>query len=250
MITAGLEGSGQNSRREAASESMYRSTGAMTAGADLTGDDLWRVEYLGQRDGGEIFNHGMWVDAGTGGVDADGVLDTAVVFLSTWLASSAVSSGSDMQHIYPNDVHWTEIRATPWVQATNLPSAPSTPRTNTISGAGGFSPLPYQCSVVASWFNGRLTGRLRYNRSYTPGPSITVIGSQGKLSSAFCGDLATALAAANAAMLISTPALFVCYYGGTHHEMLGLDSVIVDDVPDIQRRRVDQLVPTKHSASL
>jgi len=32
--------------------------------------------------------------------------------------------------------------------------------------------------------------------------------------------------------------------------MLGLDSVIVDDVPDIQRRRVDQLVPTKHSASL
>jgi hypothetical protein len=229
---------------------MYRNEDPMPGGTDLTGDDLWRVEFIGQRDGGEIFDHGMWVDAGTGGVDAAGVLDTATVFLSTWLSSSAVSSGSDMQHIYPNDVHWTEIRATPWNRATNTALAPSTPRSNSISGMGGFSPMPYQCSVVASWYNGRTVGRLRYNRSYTPAPSITVIGTAGKLSGSFCGDLVTALAAANAAMLISTPALFVCYYGGTHREMLSLDSVIVDDVPDIQRSRVDQLVPTKHSASL
>lgn len=223
----------------------------MPGGTDLTGDDLWHVIFDGVRNGGEIFETGMWVDAGTAGNTADDVLDTAVVFLSTFLASSATSSGTDVQHTYSNDVHWTGITARQYHQATALPVLPfGTRRANSLVGEGGFSPLPLQVAVVGSWWNGRSVGRHRYNRSYWPGPSSSVITADGVLASNYCGDIVTALAAANAAMLISTPALFVCYYSRQTKEMLSLEQAIVDNIPDTQRRRSRQLTRVKHTASL
>lgn len=222
----------------------------MAGGTDLTGDLLWRVEFIGQRGGGEIFDHGMWVDQPGTLATADDILDTAVVFLSAYLASSSIASGTDMQHCYSDDVHWTEIRATRFTQATGLPVGVSTPRANSVSGLGGFSPMPLQVAMVASWWNGSSIGRFRYNRSFLPGPSASFIGSDARFSSSLCGDVVTGLAAANAAAALATVPWSVAYYSLVNHSFLSLESVIVDDVPDTQRRRRDQLVPVKHSASL
>lgn|SRR5215471_81570 len=222
----------------------------MSGGTDLSGNLLYRVNYQGVR-GDEIFEHGFWVSADPALTSSDDdVLDTAVTFLSAYLASSSVASGTDMQHCYSDDVNWTEIRARLYDPTTGLPGAPSTPRANSISGLGGFSPMPLQVAMVFSLWNGRSVGRLRYNRSFFPGTSASLLTSSGRFSSSLCGDAATGYAAAKAAALLATAPWQPAYYSHKSKEFLSLESVIVDDVPDTQRRRRDALVPVKHSASL
>lgn len=121
-----------------------------------------------------------------------------------------------------------------------------------VTGASGGAPLPYQCCVVLGWRTDAATrGRASKGRIYSPMPTVTVGGSNGLFLAA-----EAQLMANSAALFLNT--LDAGYGAGQTirpHIMSGVDgsyneinTVVVDNRVDIQRRRANALVAVESSA--
>lgn len=122
-----------------------------------------------------------------------------------------------------------------------------------VAGASGGALFPYQCTVVLSWRTLEATrGRASKGRIYSPLPAVTVGMSTGLFLAA-----EAQLMANSAALFLNTldasfggvgqwirPAI-MSGVDGTWHQ---IDSVIVDNRVDTQRRRATNLVPVESTA--
>ena len=121
-----------------------------------------------------------------------------------------------------------------------------------VLGASSGQALPYQCSVVLSWRTDAATrGRASKGRIYSPSPTVETAGTTGLFSAASAQGMAT-----SAALLLNT---LDAGFGGTGtirpHIMSAVDgsyneinSVIVDNRVDIQRRRAEKVVSVPSAA--
>lgn len=121
-----------------------------------------------------------------------------------------------------------------------------------IAGASGAAVLPYQCTVVLSWRTlGATRGRASKGRIYSPLPGVTVGLSTGLFLAA-----EAQLMANSAALFLNTldasfgvgnyirPAIM----SGVDGSWNQIDSVVVDNRVDTQRRRATNLVPVESTA--
>jgi len=204
--------------------------------------DLWRLSFQGHLTGGEIFTHGFWASAGVAS-DATIVGNAADAWLAAWLGSPALSVGAtDVRHLFATTVGWDRVTVQHHNPATGLPTADAVPHLTSVTG-GGSGQLPPQLSLVQTLWNGRVTGKRRYNRFFPPPFEPSVLGADGRVFSGLPGDLNTAVLAGNAAMVALPAPVSMIYYGDVDHTMLGLVAAKCDDIPDTQRRRRNQLVP-------
>lgn len=122
-----------------------------------------------------------------------------------------------------------------------------------VAGASGAATMPYQCCVVLSWrTNAATRGRASKGRIYSPLPGVTVGLSTGLFLAA-----EAQLMANSAALFLNTldagfggvgqfirPAI-MSGVDGTWNQ---IDTVVVDNRVDTQRRRATNLVPVESSA--
>lgn len=123
-----------------------------------------------------------------------------------------------------------------------------------VTGASSGAALPYQCSVVLGWRTDAATrGRASKGRIYSPMPTVTVGGASGLFLAA-----EAQLMANSAATFLNTLDIG---YGTAQtirpHIMSGVDgtfneinSVVVDNRVDIQRRRANALVAVESTAAV
>lgn len=121
-----------------------------------------------------------------------------------------------------------------------------------VTGGGGTSTSPFQVCAVLGWrTNAATRGRASKGRIYSPQPSAAVSGSTGMFVQADCLGMAT-----SAALFLNTlDAGFGTGDTIRPHIMSGvdgsfnqIDTVVVDSVPDIQRRRGNALIGIESSA--
>lgn len=126
-----------------------------------------------------------------------------------------------------------------------------------LTGAGGTSALPFQCSVALTWeTDEKSRGLASKGRIYSPGP--TVVTSNGLFSSTDALGMAQSAATLIAALEIEVDAstattrpAIVSRGRKTGEDTWGtgewskITSVSVDNRVDIQRRRGNQLVPVR-----
>lgn len=209
---------------------------------------LWRVEFGGHTPGGEIFDFGFWMTQNVPGTPAD-ALTNAGNWLTAWLNSPALSVGAtDVRHLFGAGLGFDRISVRQVDLTTHLFIGPATIGTIAVTG-GGVGQWPPQCTVVMSLWNGRTTGKRKYNRFFQPPFEQSVLDTTGRVFSGLPGDLNLAVMAGQAALQAGTVLASMCYYSPTFHDILGLVEAQCDDVVDTHRSRRDQLVPVRtHTA--
>jgi hypothetical protein len=204
-------------------------------------DNLYRVTYSGELDGGEIFSHGWWISAdGTGAADILSVRWGSAITSLLGMSASPYPV-STVRDLFPSNVHWTQCK----VQETAflIPTPIGDPGIAGIDETGGAGQtLPYQVSHAITVSNGRVIGKKRYNRWFMPPYATIVLGLDGRvlagletIYAAWLQNLATEHEA-------ETPASSMCYYSHTGTpEKLALVDVRTDNVLDTHRSRRNAL---------
>lgn len=201
------------------------------------GQNLIKAVFTGTRNGGEEWQTGCWIDW-VGPVDQAGI-DTACVNISGLWATAWTS----IKPYVSNDTSWNSTRAYLYFAGTTTAAVVSE---HLVAPVPGTSPqhLPYQCGTVASLRTGVPSRRGR-GRMYLPTDGFAVSGA-GQYSGAGTTDLCHAVASFMTAVNTFVPAqMTAVVFSDTGSATHPITSVIVDSVPDIQRRRANKLVPTQ-----
>lgn len=113
-----------------------------------------------------------------------------------------------------------------------------------VTGAGS-AVLPYQCCVVMTLRTG-LPGRSYRGRMYWPATGTAISNTTGLLNTGLVNNCVDALATFFGALTGGT-AVVVSQTNTTMQEVTSVDA---DYVPDTQRRRVNKLTSSRHSATV
>lgn len=176
-----------------------------------------------------------------GGFDEVAYLTTvAVPALAAWLgrATSKISSSCSLTFAKMNPIGADGHYSDPGVTNEYFWATPPT-------GGGGSGTLPFQASVVLGWrTNERSRGPASKGRIYSPAPVV----STNALTGLFVASDALGMATSAATLLNTLDVGFdtdvlrpsiMSAIGGAHSQ---IDSVVVDNRVDIQRRRANQII--------
>lgn len=164
---------------------------------------------------------------------------TAGALDSTWTGADfdAVEAIVDawwaaIKSYYPDELH---LRAYRWYRL-GPGATPPEPAVRTVvrdvAGTSTSAPMPQQVASTISWRTGL---RKRWGRSYLPSTTTAQIGGDGNFLSGYVDAMANA-----ASTLVSSCAAAdfrVVVYSRQKQRAYNVEHVVVDSIPDIQRRR-------------
>lgn len=196
----------------------------------------------------EIWSCGirLWAPDFTGFDEIGYATDVAKPALAAWMARPTSKISSHCQ------LDWLKVNV---IGSDGLYQEPENPHTYfytpSIAGAVAGTGMPYQACVVLSWRSLEATrGPGTKGRIYSPAPAVSPVAATGLFAAADAQGMAT-----SAATLLNTldialsddslrPAI-MSNIGAIHHQ---IDTVLVDNRVDIQRRRANALVAVASTA--
>lgn len=202
-----------------------------------------KVSHIGTRTGGEQWVTGHWcaAPAGVAQADLDAWTDSVASAWATLLTTLTTSGSTDTRYTDTKVSYYAAGSTSAVLQSDNAAHAQS---------MTGTTKHPYQVAVVASLRTAIPTRKTR-GRMYLPLDAMAM-GSAGQYNSTQVNNVGAAMKAyldAVRALTIvgsATHPVVASHVSGLQTE---ISTVIVDSIPDIQRRRADKLVPTTISTN-
>lgn len=179
---------------------------------------------------GDILSHFTFVNY-TGGVVDDswtsGDFETIEALLDTWW--------TNVKDNYDDDLHWRGGRWHRIGQGVGTPNPQVREFIRDVAGSSSAGNLPGQVSSTISFHTAL---RRRWGRTYLPAPHLNTLQLNGRFTSTFLNDViaATDTLLAGAAAADFKPVV----WSQVQQAFYGVRTIVMDDVPDIiRRRRID-----------
>jgi hypothetical protein len=145
--------------------------------------DLYKVTFSGTIGSSEIFTYSQWTTYLLPG-SQETVIDNYTGDVADLLGTTVTGGGvPTLAQAFPDYVHWTELKCSPWDLTTDKLVAGQTPAYRTLAEVGTgatTSGLPNQCALAITTRSGA-SGRTKYNRFYLPPLTINATDGNGVL---------------------------------------------------------------------
>lgn len=137
-----------------------------------------------------------------------------------------------VKSLFPDELHLHGYRWYRLGPGATPPEPAIRTVTRDVAGTSTSSPMPQQVGSTLSWRTGV---RKRWGRSYLPSTTVAQIGGDGNYLSGYVDALANAAHTLVGALAANDFRLVV--YSPTKQRAYDVEKVVVDSIPDIQRRR-------------
>lgn len=198
-----------------------------------------RCSLVGTVGGSEIFDTSFWVLGGTASLSDTQALADGIAGILT-----ATNAMQNTLSVAMPDTTYTQVRCYAYTAAGT--SATWVTEASVNKTGTGTVPAALQVSIVVS-LRTQFVGRSRRGRMYLPANGYG-LGTDHQGSSGFIATLAeewaTILGNVNAINLPGGGNPSVCVVSQTLNDTAVVNAVIVDSVPDVQRRRANKLAAT------
>lgn len=210
-----------------------------------TYDFLYRIEWSGTLGTDEIFDHGIWITCED--TDAEQAMANRWALFPVDLFDTTSTGGfGTCAAQWAADVVYTQCSAREYSLTTHLPLRPIPQVADVVGAVGtGGQTLPYQDTLVITFFNGRPRGRKKYNRTFLPPFDTTVLTTSGKVFTSVLTDFGTFFNDFLAFSEGATPASSACYYGSVDHDILPIQDLFSDDILDTMEKRSNHVSGTR-----
>jgi len=203
-----------------------------------------KVIFDGITQGGEVFAHSFWFDAGTAPTQTDLELfrTAAKLTFDSILGTTAIKA------LFPTTTSYKNVNAYSYAGGPNVDRVAGKQALATWVGTSS-SGLPNQCAMVLSLITG-VPGRSFRGRSYLPGPGTGQLSSTGQISASTITALGTAWQGWVNGMQAGgggTPAWTAIVASATRNAKTPLIDLGFDTRMDVQRRRAAKQVVTSVS---
>lgn len=207
----------------------------------INAQDTIKVTLTGVRIGGEEWNTGFWCIVGPNGAMTQADLDE----IRAEIAVLAVTQWSNVWDTQATvDTDFNKVHVAYYPAGSNIATLASEEAV-TVAAGTSLNRHPYECCMVVS-LRTAIPTRSGRGRMYLPLDGYTVVGGSQITNEAITAVADGMLSLFNQVNNITTPnvlAMAVAVASHTQGVARPVQQIIVDSLPDIQRRRGDSLTP-------